>query len=210
MSTPAAPAAGPGDIASATTEPSTGQDPTAAPTAPATPAAPAVPVGEDVSSLPPWAQQQLTSARAEAAKSRTIAKANAAQEAEAVITQRLAEAFGIAPTPDAPPDPAALTAQVAELSAQLRTAQVQNAARTAAADQQARPDRLLNSVAFNAKIADLDPAAADFGEQLQAAITAEVATDPELYRTAPAGPARAGAEFSGRRPTASPPLSSAP
>ncbi|WP_405752920.1 hypothetical protein OG232_18630 [Streptomyces sp. NBC_01411] len=105
MSTPAAPAAGPGDIASATTESSTGQDPTAAPTAPATPAAPAVPVGEDVSSLPPWAQQQLTSARAEAAKSRTIAKANAAQEAEAVITQRLAEAFGIAPTPDAPPDP---------------------------------------------------------------------------------------------------------
>ncbi|WP_405561911.1 hypothetical protein [Streptomyces sp. NBC_01180] len=197
MSTPAAPAADAGDTAPDATVPGTGQNPAPNPAAPDAPAVPAVAGSEDVSSLPQWAQKQLTDARAEAAKSRTVAKQNAAQEATAEITQRLAEALGITPTTDTPPDPAALTAQVAELSAQLRTAQVQNAARAAAADQQARPDRLLNSVAFNAKIADLDPAAADFGEQLKAAITAEIATDPELYRSAPAGPARAGAEFSG-------------
>lgn len=103
MSTPAAPAADAGDTAPDATVPGTGQNPAPNPAAPDAPAVPAVAGSEDVSSLPQWAQKQLTDARAEAAKSRTVAKQNAAQEATAEITQRLAEALGITPTTDTPP-----------------------------------------------------------------------------------------------------------
>lgn len=210
-STPAAPAApapaAPAPAAPAPAAPAAVPAVPAAPVAPAAPTAPAVPAAPvtppaapaggdvDVSTLPAPVQKLIGDLRAEAGKSRTVAKQNAAEQATADITQRLAAALGITPAGDTPPDPAALTAQVAELSAQLRTSQVQTAARAEAAAQGAHADRLLNSVAFNAKVAALDPTAADFTAQLTAAITAEVATDPALYRTAPAGPARGGAEF---------------
>lgn len=207
--TPAAPAAAPVAPAVTPTAPAAPVTPAApvapvapvstpTPAAPVTPAvppvAPVAPASEDISTLPPWAQKAITDARAEAGKSRTVAKQNAAQEAQAAVLKQVAEAMGLPQAADAAPDPAALTAQVAELSSQLRTSQVQTAARTAAATAGANADRLLNSVAFNAQLGALDPAAADFSTQLTAAITAEVATDPALYR---AGPARGGAEFNG-------------
>ncbi|MFE1773753.1 hypothetical protein [Streptomyces sp. NPDC059008] len=101
-------------------------------------------------------------------------------------------------------DPAQLAAAVAErdqqlaqVAADLRTAQVELAAHRAAGEHGARADRLLNSRAFADSVAGLDPSAPKFGEQLAAAITAAVEADPELYRAAPTGPAKGGAEFNG-------------
>ncbi|MEV0115545.1 hypothetical protein AB0H77_20255 [Streptomyces sp. NPDC050844] len=101
-------------------------------------------------------------------------------------------------------DPAQLAAAVAErdtqladLSARLRAAQVELAAHRTAGEHGARADRLLNSRVFLDSVSGLDPDAPKFGEQLGAAITAAVEADPDLYRAAPAGPARGGAEFNG-------------
>lgn len=85
--------------------------------------------------------------------------------------------------------------QLADAASELRTARVELAAYKAAAEQGARADRLLNSRSFLDGLAALDPADGKFGEQLAAAITSAVDADPDLYRAAPAGPVRGGAEF---------------
>ncbi|MGC9536578.1 hypothetical protein [Streptomyces sp. UG1] len=149
-----------------------------------------------IKSLPSWAQKEITDARAEAAKSRTVAKQNAAQEARQQLAQDIGKALGLV-TDDKPADPAQLTQQVADLSGQLRAAQVELAAYRTAGKEGANADRLLNSRDFAAKLAALDPSDEKFAEQLKQAITDEIATDPDLYRAAPAGPARGGAEFGG-------------
>ncbi|MFE6742342.1 hypothetical protein [Streptomyces tubercidicus] len=101
-------------------------------------------------------------------------------------------------------DPAQLAAQVAErdkqladVGAQLRTAQVELAAHRAAAEHGARADRLLNSRAFLDSVGALDPSGPKFEQQLGAAIKGAVDADPDLYRAAPGGPPRGGAEFNG-------------
>ncbi|MFG3118693.1 hypothetical protein ACGF4C_30520 [Streptomyces sp. NPDC048197] len=101
-------------------------------------------------------------------------------------------------------DPAQLAAAVAErdqqlaqVAAELRTAQVELAAHRAAGEHGARADRLLNSRAFADSVAGLDPSAPKFGEQLAEQIRTAVEADPDLYRAAPAGPAKGGAEFNG-------------
>lgn len=101
-------------------------------------------------------------------------------------------------------DPAQLAAAVAErdtqlgeMSSQLRTAQVELAAHRAASEHGARADRLLNSRSFLDSVAGLDPGSSKFEQQLGSAITAAVEADPDLYRAAPAGPAKGGAEFNG-------------
>ncbi|MFE0189298.1 hypothetical protein [Streptomyces sp. NPDC058989] len=101
-------------------------------------------------------------------------------------------------------DPAQLAAQVADrdrqladVGAQLRTAQVELAAHRAAAEHGARADRLLNSRSFLDSVGALDPSGPKFEQQLGAAITAVVEADPDLYRAAPTGPPRGGAEFNG-------------
>ncbi|MFF3178094.1 hypothetical protein ACFVQ0_36365 [Streptomyces sp. NPDC057900] len=105
---------------------------------------------------------------------------------------------------DAEQDPAKLAAAVADrdkqlgdLSAELRTARVELAAYRAAGEQGARADRLLNSRSFLSAISELDPADETFAATLGAAITTAVEGDPDLYRAAPTGPARGGAEFNG-------------
>lgn len=87
--------------------------------------------------------------------------------------------------------------QITDLSAQLRTVQVELAAHRAADEQGARADRLLNSRSFLAAVAELDPTDAKFGDDLTTAIKTAVDGDPDLYRAAPSGPARGGAEISG-------------
>ncbi|MGY4988906.1 hypothetical protein [Streptomyces nigrescens] len=101
-------------------------------------------------------------------------------------------------------DPAQLAAQVADrdkqladVGAQLRTAQVELAAHRAADEHGARADRLLNSRAFLDSVAALDPSGPKFEQQLGAAIKGAVDADPDLYRAAPGGPPRGGAEFNG-------------
>ncbi|MEO6081920.1 MAG: hypothetical protein ABIQ18_02310, partial [Umezawaea sp.] len=67
-----------------------------------------------------------------------------------------------------------------------------------ASKHEADPQALTDSKAFAAATAALDPSAADFTEQLDAAIKKAVADNPRLKATpAPAGPARSGGEFSG-------------
>ncbi|MBL1095169.1 hypothetical protein [Streptomyces coffeae] len=64
--------------------------------------------------------------------------------------------------------------QLADVGAQLRTAQVELAAHRAAAEQGERADRLLNSRSFLDSVAALDPTGPKFEQQLSAAITAAV------------------------------------
>ncbi|MCX4824240.1 hypothetical protein OG883_31165 [Streptomyces sp. NBC_01142] len=167
-----------------------GQDPTGAQGAPQQAAE------ADIKTLPDWAQKEITDARKEAGKARTVAKQNAAQEARQQLAQDIGKALGLV-TDDKPADPSQLTQQVTDLSGQLRAARTELAAYRAAGKEGANADRLLNSREFADKLAALDPKAAEFAEQLRKAITDAVATDPDLYRAASAGPARGGAEFNG-------------
>lgn len=179
-----------------TTPPTPGPtDPPAVPT-PATPPAPAGPTTEQLAD----AQRQA----AEAAGQRDT-------------LQAALDAINKAINPDATgadSDPAQLAAtvadrdrQLADLGAQLRTARVELAAHQAAEAAGARPDRLLNSRSFATAVAALDPTDTTFGEQLQAAITAAVEADPELYRAGGAPPARSGGEFRGAPTTRQTPAS---
>ncbi|MFJ1708567.1 hypothetical protein [Kitasatospora sp. NPDC088346] len=148
--------------------------------------------------------------------------ANAQRQATEAAEQRdqlqaALDAINKAINPDAAgaeSDPAQLAGQIADrdrqladLSEQLRTARVELAAHKAAETAGARPDRLLNSRAFASAVAALDPADAQFDTALQAAITAAVEADPELYRAAGAPPARSGGEFRGAPTTRTQPAS---
>ncbi|WKX70040.1 hypothetical protein [Streptomyces sp. XD-27] len=154
------------------------------------PASPAAPLPQ--SSAPdPAAEEHLAAAEQRATE-------------HAERAEQLQQALNPDGKGEAGQDPAQLAAAVAErdtqladLAARLRTAQVELAAHRAASDHGARADRLLNSRNFLDSVNGLDPDAPKFGEQLAAAITAAVEVDPDLYRAAPAGPPRGGAEFNG-------------
>ncbi|MFJ7902380.1 hypothetical protein ACIQ6V_18120 [Streptomyces sp. NPDC096198] len=182
--------------------PTTGTDPSSEGTPPPAPAATAP--------VPPAADP--------AANQRVSAAEHAAQQAQAERDElRTAlDAVTRALNPNAvegEQDPAALAAAVAERdrllaenASALRSARVELAVARVAADQGARGDRLLNSRNFLASVADLDPADSGFDAALTTAITTAVDADPDLYRAAPAVPARGGGEFNGaptggRRPT---------
>ncbi|MFD9146212.1 hypothetical protein ACFWDF_02915 [Streptomyces diastaticus] len=154
----------------------------------------------DESTLPAWAQTALKAARAEAGKSRVTAKQKAADEARASLAQDIGKALGLVTDDNAAPDPAQLTQQLAESQKAARETAVHLAAYKAAGAEGARADRLLNSRSFTDRLAALDPAADDFGDQVKKAITDEVATDPDLYKARPAGAARGGADFGGTGP----------
>lgn len=155
---------------------------------------------EDESTLPAWAQAALKTARAEAGKARVTAKQKAADEARASLAQDIGKTLGLVKD-DARADPAQLTQQLAAEQAKARGVAVELAAYKAAQTEQVRADRLLNARSFTDRLAALDPAADDFGDQLKAAIKAEVATDPDLYKARPAGAVKGGADFGGTGPT---------
>ncbi|MGW2587564.1 hypothetical protein ACWCYZ_40925 [Streptomyces virginiae] len=162
-------------------------DPATAPNA--DPAAP--PAG------PPAAEQQLADATSRA--DQAAAERDELRAALDAVTKALNPN-----DPDSEQDPAKLAAAVAERdrlladhAAELRSARVELAVARAAADAGARGDRLLNSRSFLASVADLDPTDVAFDSKLTTAITAAVTADPDLYRAAPAGPPRGGAEFHG-------------
>ncbi|MCT9090595.1 hypothetical protein N4G70_17280 [Streptomyces sp. ASQP_92] len=171
-------------------DPAPAGDPNPAPNA--DPGTPPAPPARD-----PAAEQQLAEATARADE----------MSAERDELRAALDAVNKALNPDADgseQDPAKLAASVAErdkqladAAAQLRTAQVELAAHKTATEQGARADRLLNSRAFLSAVADLDPADKGFADALAAAIKSAVDGDPDLYRAAPTGPARGGAEFNG-------------
>lgn len=141
--------------------------------------------------------QQLTDA-----EQRATAEAARAEELQAAL-----DAVNKALNPEgstSADDPAQLAAAVADrdkqldqVAAELRTAKVELAAHKAAAEHGARADRLLNSRSFLDSVNQLDPGSPKFKDQLGAAIRTAVEGDPDLYRAAPSGPARGGAEFNG-------------
>lgn len=92
--------------------------------------------------------------RGENAKDRTEAKTRAAEQARTDLTQQIGRALGLI-TDDETPTPEALTESLTKAQEDARTAQAQLAVYKAAQGR-ADADALLDSQAFNRKIADLD------------------------------------------------------
>ncbi|MFE7782043.1 hypothetical protein [Streptomyces nigrescens] len=150
--------------------------------------------GQDPAATITRLEQELAAARAEAGKSRVTAKQRAADDARQELAQQIGKALGIVKD-DAPADPAQLTKQLEAEQAKARTTAVELAVYRTARDAGGDPDALLDSRSFAAAIADLDPTDT---AAVKAAVEQAVAGNPKLAaQTAPAGPARSGAEFSG-------------
>ncbi|WP_406412074.1 hypothetical protein OG923_24400 [Streptomyces halstedii] len=154
---------------------------------------------EDESTLPAWAQAALKTARAEAGKARVTAKQKAADDARTDLLKQFTALIDPSKA-DQPATADQLTQQLADSQKAARETAVHLAAYKAAQTEQVRADRLLNSRTFTDRLAALDPAADDFGDQLKAAIKAEVTTDPDLYKARPAGAVKGGADFGGTGP----------
>ncbi|MGW4648049.1 hypothetical protein [Kitasatospora sp. NPDC004289] len=190
--TPAAPAA----------EPQTPAAPVAEPPKPGPPpASPAAPAGESDADKIARLERDLTAARGEAAKDRTTAKANAAQEARNTLAQEIGKALGLVKD-DTPPDPAKLaeqistqTGRIGELETALRQRDVELAVHTAAEKHGAKTAALLDSRAFAKAISALDPAAKNFATELDTAIKTAVEANPN-FRTVPQA-GRSGTDLSG-------------
>lgn len=116
----------------------------------------------------------------------------------------IASAAGLKPD-KAEVDPAKLAEQIAakdqELSSkdrELRQSQVRLAVFTAAGQHQADPAALLDSQRFLNSVADLDPTAEDFQNQVESAIKKAVKANPNLKgHSATQSAGRSGGEFSG-------------
>lgn len=168
-------------------------------TTPSTPpeGAPAAPTDASAASTPPAGgetskptesegdrisrlEAELKSARAEAGKARVTAKQNAADEARKDLAQQIGKALGL--VQDEPVDPAKLTEQLTEATADSRQAKTELAVFRAAAGGDADPVALLDSRTFLESVKDIDPADS---KALGDAITAAVKANPRLARTAP-------------------------
>lgn len=147
---------------------------------------------QNVADLPDWAQTLIKDTRAEAAASRTNAKATAAEEATTAVTEKIGRALGLIKDGDTAPDAEALTAQVAEQQAEARAAKVELAVFKAATPTGADPQALLDSRSFLDSIKDIDPTDT---AAITAAITKATTDNPRLKATQAA--ARSGANFSG-------------
>ncbi len=103
--------------------------------------------------------------------------------------------------PDGTKDPAeqlkeaSTKAEAAE--AKARTTQIELAVYKAAGKASADPGALLDSRGFLSSVAELDPAAADFGDKVNAAIKAAVKANPKLAATSGGGAGKQGADHSG-------------
>jgi hypothetical protein len=145
-------------------------------------------------------ERELKEARGEAAKTRTTAKAQAADEAKKQFATEIGKLLGLVED-DSPPDPAKLAAAVAEkdgrigdLEGALRAKDVELAVHLRAEKHQAKASALLDSRSFLKAVADLDPTAKSFGAALDSAIKDAVKENPSLKATPVAG--RSGADLS--------------
>ncbi|WP_122262210.1 hypothetical protein [Ornithinimicrobium cerasi] len=136
-----------------------------------------------VESLPDPVQKMIRDLRAESADRRT--KLTAAEQAQQDAIRALAKAAGIELPGETAPDPAQLTEQLTATQAQARQAAIELAVFKAAPTHQGDPNALLDSRSFLAKVADLDPASAEFTTTVDAAIKDAVTTNPKL-KAAPA------------------------
>jgi hypothetical protein len=162
------------------------------------PAAPAT----DVAGLPEWAQKHITDLRNEAATNRT--KATTAETGKQETMDAIAKALGL----KGDDDPAAAVKTAAEerdaAKAVARNLTVENAVMRAASRHGANADALTDSLSFMRTLKEMDPAAADFATQLEAAITKAVEANPSLKAAGapPVAPARSGGPVGGGAPIA--------
>ncbi|WP_318202958.1 hypothetical protein [Streptomyces sp. SCL15-4] len=142
-------------------------------------------------------RKELKQANADAAKARTTAKKNAAEEAKAELVQQMGRALGlIKDDKDEAPDPAKLTAEIERSTAAHRETAIELAVYRSAGKHGADPEALTDSRAFLASIKDLDPSDEGFAKAVSAAIKAAVADNPKLKAQGQAPP-RSNGDFSG-------------
>ncbi|MFG3085121.1 hypothetical protein [Streptomyces parvulus] len=142
-------------------------------------------------------QKELKTANGEAAKARTSAKKAAADEARTEIVQELGKALGlIKDEKDAPPDPAALKAQIDSATAAHRSTALELAVYRGAAKAGVDPDAITDSRAFMASIKDLDPSDEGFAKAVQTAMKKAAEDNPKL-KAVSAAPDRTSSDFNG-------------
>jgi hypothetical protein len=174
-----------------------GQDDDKAKDEKAKPKPPAKKANEDPAAELERLRKELKQANADAAKARTTAKKNAAEEAKAELVQQMGRALGlIKDDKDEAPDPAKLTAEIERATAAHRETAVELAIYRSAGKHGADPDALTDSRAFLSSIKDLDPSDEGFAKAVSAAIKAAVADNPKLKAQGQA-PARTSGDFSG-------------
>ena len=146
-------------------------------------------------------EKELADARKEAAKDRTTAKQQAADEAVKALTEKLGKALGLVKD-DVPPDPAALAKAIeqkdsalTERESALRAKDVELAVWARAEKAGAKASALLDSRSFARSLADLDPTAKGFTTALDDAIKAAVKDNPAFAVQQPA--VRSGGDLSG-------------
>lgn len=157
----------------------------APPKPPAPPVAdpPKPPVGEDVTATIARLEAEVKAARAEAGKERINAKTAAAEEARLELAKQIGKALGL--VTDEPPDPAKLAEQVTTFQSQAKQANLELAVFRSADTANGDPQALLDSRAFQAKVASMDPTDS---AALVAAITEAVAENPRLAKVNPTAP----------------------
>jgi hypothetical protein len=136
-----------------------------------------------VESLPADVQKLIAGLRKEAGDARVNAKTAAAEQAKSELAQTIGKALGIVKDGDAAPDPEQLAKTAADSAASERQARVELAVFRAASAAKADPTALLDSRAFLAKVADLDPTDTGFADAVKTAITEAVKDNPKLAAT---------------------------
>ncbi|MCX5229678.1 hypothetical protein [Streptomyces sp. NBC_00233] len=156
--------------------------------------------GEDHATAVKRLEKELADARKEAAKNRTTAKQQAADEARTALAQEIGKALGLVKADEAP-DPEKLAAAIAEKDtaltakdADLRARDVELAVWSRAEKAGAKASALLDSRSFVKTLAGLDPAEKGFTKALDDAITAAVKDNASFaVQTA----SRSGGDLSG-------------
>lgn len=138
--------------------------------------------------------------RQENARDRTNAKQTAAQEAETNLVNRLAAALGFGDDDgDNTPSADDLQTQLEQSQQAQRQRDVEFAAWRAAAKADVDPEVLLNQVSFQKRIADLDPSADTFSNDLNQAIEAERKENSLFEQHEPIFPGRSSQPLNNRR-----------
>ncbi|MFE0517318.1 hypothetical protein [Streptomyces sp. NPDC058964] len=142
-------------------------------------------------------RKELKQANADAAKARTTAKKNAAEEAKAELVQQMGRALGlIKDDKDEAPDPAKLTAEIERATEAHRETAVELAIYRSAGKYGADPDALTDSRTFLKSIKGLNPNEDGFAKKVSDAIKKAVEANPKL-KAASQAPARTSGDFSG-------------
>jgi hypothetical protein len=136
---------------------------------------------------PTAAKAEIEKLRKENGDARVNAKKTAAEEARQTLAQEIAKILN--PEAEGKVDPAQLAAQLTTTQQTARQAQIdlavyQNASHK---DVQGDPNALLDSRAFQAKLATLDPAAEDFQTKVLDAMKTAVTDNPKLKAVRAAG-----------------------